>query len=410
MKKIYTLAAALFLAANLSAYGSQPAESAVKQAEQREKNVLYKSRNDKFTLKAGGHADMRVAYDFKGVVNHLDFATSEIPVPGSGAQRQKLRMDATTSYFWLNGELDGGKLGPVKMVVDLDFRGGSESSYTPRIRCAYINFKGLTVGRNVTTFCDLGAAPMTIDFEQPNSYTFHFATMIRYNLSLLNNKLDLCVAAELPSLNMTPNPYFEAIDQRVPDFPFYVQYNFGSRFKNHIRLIGVVRDLYMRNNRTGNNTSMLGWGVGTSGHLQFCKPFELFFNGQMGEGITAYMLDLCGQNMDFVPDPENVQSIEARKMWGWQIGAHFNLCDNFYLSTGYSEVGADNNMEQDSGLVADYQVGSNYRKGRYMFGSAFWQFSKRCQFALEYLHGSRENMDGQKNEANRIQARMRFTF
>ncbi len=407
MKKIYFLVAALFMATTLSAHGIEPKDEAAADAEQREKNVLYKSRNNKFTLKAGGHADLRVAYDFKGVVNHLDFATSEIPV--LGGEKQKLRMDATTSYFWLNGELDGGKLGPVKMVVDLDFRAGSELSYTPRIRCAYINFKGLTLGRNVSTFCDLAAAPMTIDFEQPNSYTFHFATMIRYNHSLLNDKLDLCIAAELPSLNMTPSPYFESISQRVPDFPFYAQYNFGSRFKSHVRLIGVLRDLYIRNTRTGNNTSMFGWGVGTSGHIQFCKPFELFFNGQMGQGITAYMLDLCGQNMDFVPDPENPTSLEARKMWGWQIGAHFNITDNFYLSTGYSEVGADNNMEKDLS-VEDYIIGNNYRKGRYMFGSAFWQFTERCQLALEYLHGSRENMDGKKNEANRIQARIRFKF
>ena len=404
MKKIYMIVAALFMVTNLSAHGIGGDKIAA-DAEARESLVLYQSKNNKFKLTAGGHIDMRVAYDFDGISHDLDF----IPTAITGEGNQELRMDATTSYFWFNGEFDAGKLGPVKMVVDFDFRNGKTMSYTPRLRFLYMTFKGLTLGRNVTTFCDLGAAPMTIDFQQPNSYTFHFATMIRYNLYLLDKKLDLCVAAELPSVPDSGVKSHTTIEQRVPDFPFYVQYNFGKEYKSHIRVLGLLRDIYYKNNITKNNTSLLGWGAGLSGHLQFCKPFELFFNGQYGQGITTYMMDMNmpDQNVNVVTDPENPNRIETRKMWGWQIGAHFNLLDNLYLSTGYSVAGIDNNKQYSA---ENSKFGGNYRKGQYAFGGAFWQFSKHCQFAMEYLYGTRENMDGVKNHANRIQARVRVSF
>ena len=35
-------------------------------------------------------------------------------------------------------------LGRVVVFMDADFRGGAEGSYTPRLRSAYVSFKGLT--------------------------------------------------------------------------------------------------------------------------------------------------------------------------------------------------------------------------------------------------------------------------
>lgn len=62
-------------------------------------------------------------------------------------------------------------LGRVVVFMDADFRGGAEGSYTPRLRSAYVSFLGFTLGRDVTTFCDLSAAPTTIDFQGPNAIT-----------------------------------------------------------------------------------------------------------------------------------------------------------------------------------------------------------------------------------------------
>mgnify|MGYP000544390182 FL=1 len=79
-------------------------------------------------------------------------------------------MDASTSRIYLKGIANTRALGRVVVYVSTDFRGGAQGSYTPRLREAYVSFKGFTFGRDVTTFCDLDAGPTTIDFQGPNAY------------------------------------------------------------------------------------------------------------------------------------------------------------------------------------------------------------------------------------------------
>lgn len=89
----------------------------------------------------------------------LIFPLATIAVPGTYATRQKFGLDGTTSRIFLKAIANSKKLGRVTLYFSTDFRGGGTNSYTPRIRSAYVSFKGFTFGRDVTTFCDLNAAP-----------------------------------------------------------------------------------------------------------------------------------------------------------------------------------------------------------------------------------------------------------
>lgn len=146
---------------------------------------------------------------------------------------------------------NSNKLGRIVVFIDADFRGGSENSYTPRVRSAYVSLGGFTFGRDVTTFCDLLAAPQTIDFQGPNAYNFNFATMIRYQFSVWKDVFQMGMAAELPNVSGTYGPNFAPIPQRVPDFPVYLQLSWGRNRSSHIRASAVFRDIYMHNTRHG---------------------------------------------------------------------------------------------------------------------------------------------------------------
>ena len=144
---------------------------------------VFASKNNRFSFSMGGFVALRAGYDFDGIVDNIDFVPYDIPVPGNYNSKQKLMMDASTSRLFLKAITNTRALGRVASYMDADFRGGAEGSYTPRLRSAYVSFKGLTLGRDVTTFCDLSAAPTTIDFQGPNAYNFNFATLIRYEVS-----------------------------------------------------------------------------------------------------------------------------------------------------------------------------------------------------------------------------------
>ncbi len=362
---------------------------------------VFTGKNNRFSFAVGGFVALRAAYDFEGVVDNIDFVPYDIPVPGSYDTRQKLTMDASTSRIFVKAVANTQALGRVIVFMDADFRGGATGSYTPRVRSAYVSFLGLTLGRDVTTFCDLEAAPTTIDFQGPNAYNFNFATVARYEYSFANDHLKFGVAAELPSLSATFGEAFSSIPQRMPDFPMYFQYAWGEDRDSHLRASGVLRNLYAHNLTTGNNTSLFGWGVQFSGTIKVCSWVRLFMNGVYGEGITPYIQDLTGSGLDFTPNPENPSQIQTMPMWGWQAAARFNLSERLSVSGGFSMV----RVEEKNGSFAE-----QYRQGQYIFGNVFYSITPRCKIACEYLYGSRKNMDSANNHANRAQMMLQYNF
>ena len=233
---------------------------------------LFAHKQNKYSLALGGFIALRTSYDFDGTPSATDFIPSSIPVPGDYASRQRLSMDASTSRIYLKGIANTRALGRVVVYVSTDFRGGAQGSYTPRLREAYVSFKGFTFGRDVTTFCDLDAGP----------------TMIRYEVPFANDHLKFGLAAELPSVSGTFGETFDPIPQRVPDFPVYFQYAWGAKRDSHFRVTGVVRDLYLHNAATGNNTSLLGWGVQASTCINLRRGHYQLHSGPVGTGLRLH--------------------------------------------------------------------------------------------------------------------------
>ena len=130
---------------------------------------IFSTRNNRFSLGIGGYINLRTSYDMKGAVDNIDFVPYDIPMEATYANRQRIMMDATTSRLFTKAVINSPTLGQVVAFVDMDFRGGEEFSYTPRLRSAYVSMLGFTAGRDVTTFCDLEAAPLTVDFQGPNA-------------------------------------------------------------------------------------------------------------------------------------------------------------------------------------------------------------------------------------------------
>lgn len=364
---------------------------------------IFSTRNNRFALGIGGIVTLRTSYDFNGAMGSIDFIPYDIPMSRGYANRQRVMMDASTSRIFLKAIINSRMLGRVHIYTDMDFRGGDEFSYLPRLRSAYVEVGGFTIGRDVTTFCDLAAAPETIDFQGPNAYNFAFNEMIRYEHSFLRNHLTVGIAAEMPQVSATYGEHFSPIYQRVPDGIAYIQYAWGENRSSHIRASGVIRDMYLHDNVNGKNTTQLGWGAQFSGHIDLGRWVDLYMNGVYGRGITPYIQDLAGAPYDFAYNPSNPERMQTMPMWGWQAAAQINIIPGkMWLAGGYSEV----RLEKHNGYLSDNQ----YHKGDYIFGNAFCNLSPNFTIAVEYLHGSREDMGGSKSSANRVSLMARYNF
>lgn len=363
---------------------------------------VFSSKENRFSFSLGGFVALRAAYDAGGIVENIDFVTYDIPVAGNYATRQKLTLDASTSRLFLKAIANTRAVGRVVIYLDGDFRGGAANSYTPRLRSAYVSLLGLTLGRDVTTFCDLEAAPATVDFQGPNAYNFNFATLVRYERSFAEGRLSFGVATEMPVVSGTYGEGFDAIPQRVPDIPFYVQYAWGSDRSSHIRASAVVRNMYLHDLTRKSDTSLTGWGVQFSGTIRCCDPLRLFMNGVYGKGITPYIQDLTGSGLDFTPCPRDETRIRTMPMWGWQAAAQIALTPRLFLSGGYSTV----RVQRSHGFYA----ADEYKRGQYVFGNVFYTIAPRCKVAGEYLYGSRRDMAAGKGHANRVNVMLQYGF
>ena len=363
---------------------------------------VFSSKENRFSFSLGGFVALRAAYDAGGIVENIDFVTYDIPVAGNYATRQKLTLDASTSRLFLKAIANTRAVGRVVIYLDGDFRGGAAHSYTPRLRSAYVSLLGLTLGRDVTTFCDLEAAPATVDFQGPNAYNFNFATLVRYERSFAEGRLSFGVAAEMPVVSGTYGEGFDAIPQRVPDIPFYVQYAWGGDRSSHIRASAVVRNMYLHDLTRKSDTSLTGWGVQFSGTIRCCDPLRLFMNGVYGKGITPYIQDLTGSGLDFTPCPRDETRIRTMPMWGWQAAAQIALTPRLFLSGGYSTV----RVQRSHGFYA----ADEYKRGQYVFGNVFYTIAPRCKVAGEYLYGSRRDMAAGKGHANRVNVMLQYGF
>lgn len=362
--------------------------------------MIFSSRTNKIAFAVGGNVNMRVGYDFKGIVNSRDFIPADIPIPGNYNSRQKLMMDASTSSIYFKAVANNSTLGRVVAMFEADFR-GSNTGYTPRVRLAYVSLYGFTLGRDVTTFCDLNSSPQTIDFEGPNAYTLDYSTMIRYSHTF-GRSFSMGIAAEMPRVSATYGETFTPIHQRVPDFPMYVQFNWGRRANSHVRVTGLLRNMYYHNQTKGENQSEFGWGVQLSGNIAIGERWNTYINGVYGKGVSSYVRDLKGAGLDLVVGVDDPTKLRTVPMYGWMAAGKFNIMRGLSVSGGYSEV----NVERKTGFWSP----SQYKKGQYIFGNIFCHFTPRFEMAIEYLYGTHKNMAGNKNSANRIQAMVKYNF
>lgn len=365
-------------------------------------SAIFADKHNKFSFAIGGDIALRAAYSFNRIVDNIDMVPYNVPMTLTPADKQELRLDATTSRLFIRGIANTEKLGQVHIFMDFDFRGGIAGSYTPRIRSGYVSMLGLTVGRDVTTFCDLTASPTTIDFQGPNAYNFRFATMIRYEYSFLDNHLKAGGAIEMPSVSGTYGETLEAIPQRVPDIPLYFQFAWGKNRESHIRASAVLRDLYLYNKARSGEDDLLGWGVQFSGNIHATNFLQFFMNGTYGEGITPYINDLMGSGLDFTPRPDDPTRVQTTPMYGWQVAAQMNILPNLFVSGGYSTVGICNKNGHYSNDM--------YKRGQYAFGNVFWNLTPRFRLGAEYLYAQRKNVDNTTAHANRINVLAKYSF
>lgn len=360
-------------------------------------SFIITDKNNRASFAMGGFVKFRTAYDFNGEVQNLDFVTYDIPMQRTPQNRQRLLMDASTSRLYFKTVINTTAVGAIEAYVETDFRGAGNNL---RLREAYVSVGGFLAGKTVTTFCDLAAAPNTIDFEGPNAYTYNRNLMVRYSKTF-NPHWSMAIAAEFPGLQATTGPDAEVIPQRVPDIPAYVQYAWNQG-QSHVRVSGIVRNLNYYNKISDKITSSVGYGVSLSGVVRACSFISFTGQALYGQGITPYIADLNTAPLDLIPDPEHPGKLITPPVMSWLIGAQMNFTKKLTMNLGYSQVHVWN---RDGFFQAN-----EYKLSQYIVSNMFYKINPAIQVGLEYLYGNRTNQNNAFQKAHRIQAMVQLNF
>ncbi len=359
-------------------------------------------KEGKFYVGIGGVVQATASFDFGHVMdNPNEFIVSSIPMQQASGDGGKFQVSAQqTNLFVQLGFLPGDKY-EVSAYINGQFIG---NNYAFELEHAYLKFLGFTAGYGYGIFCDQDAMPTTIDFQGPNAALSTSNGIFDYQYDI-NKKWSIGAGIELPMASFTTVVGMtRKVNQRVPDFPLMVQYNFGDG--GHIRAAGILRTLQYRDELVGKNRSVCGWGAQLSGAGTLYGPLQFVFEAAIGKGISSYFQDLADLNLDMTPDPSKPGHMQAVNSWGGYAGLQYNFSSKVFASATYSHLRTYLKAYSEG----DVPFAEQYKYGQYAVANVFWNITSMLQWGVEYIYGRRVNMDGSQAHDNRFQTMLAVSF
>ena len=355
-------------------------------------------KNGLFYVGVGGAVKATASFDFGHVIDDPNmFTTANIPVRQPEGDGGKFQVSAQQSELFLTfGYLPGQKY-EVSAYVNGFFLG---DNYSFKLQNAYLRFLGFTAGYGWGLFYDSAASPTTIDFEGPSSELQWSKGILDYQYTF--GRWTVGAGLEVPIASFTVREGMSRkVNQRIPDFPVMVQYNFPS---GHLRAAVILRGLQYRNLIEEKNKTRCGWGVTLSGTGTIYGPLQFFFQGALGKGMTSYFQDLGGGGLDMVPEAGG--NLTTVKAWGGFAGLQYNFSKKVFASATYSHV-RTYAKRYDGG---ETPWGEQYKYAQYVAANVFWNITPIVRWGMEYLYGRRVNMDCSQGHDNRLQTMLQVSF
>ncbi len=346
----------------------------------------------------GGYIEGVAMADFRGAIDNSGFVTYDIPIPGSPSTRSRLGADVSHSTIFMK-LVKHTRLGALTAYIQSNFT-GDNGGYGFKLKQAYVTLGNVTMGLANSTFSNPASELPTIDYQGPSGQVGCKNVLLRYRVDL-NKHWSMALSAELPTLKETPlNQQEEALSQSLPDIPLYLQYCWGTG-NSHVRIAGIIRSMSYRNLVENSNKRQAGYGIQLRGIIDLNLMFEIYYIAAWGRGIAHYINDLDGNGYDLVGSSKHPGEMIAPRTVSFVGGLRYNINKEWFMMAGYSM----NQLYDQKQLGAD-----SYRRGNYMVVNAFYSPMSDLMIGAEYLHGTRRDVSGVGNSANRIDVMVKYSF
>ena len=371
-------------------------------------------KDGKFYLGMGANVKLVGDFDWGNPLSNPNiFAPSAIPFGAEKDNRSQTLFSMGQSNLYWNFVALPGSENQIGLFFDINFL-GKTSKPEIAIHHAYLKYRGITAGYIVSTFTDIKADPVAIDFAGPNAITFIRHPNIYYTCQFGKNKmwsaqlgLDMPLAESNDFTNdnrvnkengtaFTHSAYTSFVHQRMPDIPLFIQRDWANH-NGWFRVSAIFRDLQYKDTYTTGSKlrGEFGWGVKASGKTPIVGGLSFTWQGVYGKGVASYIQDLTGEGLDLVPVKGDNGKLETVKTWGAYGTLQYDFGKCALWNVTYSQVRAYAN-DFGSGW------GDMYKYGQYLTSNLIFNVGSYAQVGVEYLWGRRMNYSGVQTHDNRI--------
>ncbi|HKU61005.1 MAG TPA: DcaP family trimeric outer membrane transporter [Gemmatimonadales bacterium] len=308
-----------------------------------------------------------------------------------------LSFDLRQTRIKFGGTVRYEGFGAVETYVETDFVGPSGQT-TLRLRKAWVDFKGVRIGQETTTFgVQQGSSPTTADFDGPPTGVTTRSGMIRYARKL-ESGLQVMASLETPKVDVAYLEFFapdvRATDQRLPDLAVNAS---KAGDWGYVSLSGLVREIRFRSTTSGVSEAhgAVGYGANLVGGLRLfkseAKADVLYYQLVAGQGLGRYLVSLTGQNADALPDPATGE-LNAVPAYGGYVAYERRWSPRFFSTL----IGAGNILKNE----VDPTRADEFRTTAVMFNS-FYQPIKTMKIGGEIDWGRKHTTTDIEAEALR---------
>ena len=336
-------------------------------------------------MKIGGYVKFDLIHDFDPIGSPDYFDVSTIPTDGS--KGETTHMHAKESRVFLDFR-SPSKVGELRAYVEGDFYGTSGAF---RLRHAFVeinNGKWLA-GQWWSNFMDETIIPPTLDFEKPAAYAFARHAMFRWKQSLSADSY-LAIAVEEPNTRAQTPAESGKFESPLPDLT--ARYRITKKW-GHVQLSAFAAQLHYRFSAGGSDKVSL-FGGNLSGQLNFLKKDKLIYQVVYGPGVGRFRGGYSA-GLDENGDLEAIADVGAT------VGIQHFWNDKFSSLFVYNQGSNDTTVGQPQTDIS----GMNY-----MAVNLIWHFVDNAFAGIEYLRGTRDDINEEDGTANRIQFSVKYGF
>jgi hypothetical protein len=335
-------------------------------------------------FKLGGYVKLDMIHDFDPIGSPDFFDVSKIPVDGSEGTSTHFHVKETRLYLDVKTPFKGNE---IRTYIEGDFYGTNGAF---RVRHAFVDIGDkLLVGQFWSNFMDEAIIPPTLDYEKPSAYAFARHAMIRWKHKF-SDKTYLGIALEEPSNNAIAPSEPGKYENPLPDLTarFRVTDTWG-----HVQLSGFGGQIRYRYN-TGEKDDISLYGGNLSGQFNLLKKDKLIYQVVFGNGVGRYR-----GGPSAVPDENG--DLEAITGLGYTAGYQHYWSDKWSSYVMYN-FGSNNSP--------DSEPNTTIKEVSYIAANLIWYFAPNAFAGIEYLYGTREDVDGADGDASRLQMSVSYTF